>query len=265
MVLTLFGGKKSGSGSPGGPTSGGPSDGGEGPGEREMRAMIAEVRGYWEGLRKGNALPRRDQIDPRGLRGALQGTFLLERIAPGVGRLRIAGMNFADLLGMDGRGMPLSALFDPMSRSRLGNLLDACFLRPAVLEMTMVSETGLGRPALSARMILLPVACDDGRSEMALGCLALSGQIGRQPRRMGIAAASCSPVALPRLEPVRPLQDLADLAKAPAPLPPVQEATPLHLPEKLKPQDFALKQRPTFAVKPSSKARSYLKLVDLGR
>lgn len=260
MALTFFGGKKNGTGTPGGPT-----DGGEGPGEREMRAMIAEVRGYWEALRQGNALPRRDQIDPRGLRGALQGTFLLERIAPGVGRLRIAGMNFADLLGMDGRGMPLSALFDPMSRSRLGNLLDACFLRPAILEMSMVSEVGLGRPALAARLILLPVASDDGRGEMALGCLALSGQIGRQPRRMGIAAASCIPVSLPRLEPVRPVKDLAALAKAPAPLPPVQDHAPLNLPAKLNLQDFALKQAPAYRVKPSSKARSYLKLVDLGR
>lgn len=246
MALTFFGGRKNGNGTPGGP-----SDGGDDPASREMRAMLAEVRAYWEGLRSGPALPRRDQIDPRGLRGALQGTFLLERIAPGVGRLRIAGMNFTDLLGMDGRGMPLSALFDPMSRARLGTLLDACFLRPAVLEMTLGCETGLGRPALAARMILLPVGCDDGRGEMALGCLAMAGQIGRQPRRLGIEAASCTPIALPRLEAVRPVQDLARLAQTPHPLP-----EPALHPEA---------QQPSFAVKPSAKARSYLKLVDLGR
>lgn len=253
MALTFFGGRKSGNGGPG---DGTPSDD---PASREMRAMLAEVRAYWEGLRKGPALPRRDQIDPRGLRGALQGTFLVERIAPGVGRLRIAGMNFADLLGMDGRGMPLSALFDPMSRARLGTLLDTCFLRPAVLEMALGCETGLGRPALSARLILLPIACDDGRGEMALGCLALSGKIGRQPRRLGIEAASCSPIALPRLEPVQPLQDLARLAEAPGHLPdrlPVPDIVPLPI---------LPARRPAFAVKPSPKARSYLKLVDLGR
>ena len=117
MALTFFGSKKSG----GGGTLGGPTDGGE----AAMRAMLEEVRAYWQGLRVGDALPLRDQIDPRGLRGALHGAFLIERIAPGIGRLRIAGMNFTDLLGMDGRGMPLSALFDPMSRARLGTLLDA--------------------------------------------------------------------------------------------------------------------------------------------
>ncbi|MBL8563745.1 MAG: PAS domain-containing protein [Gemmobacter sp.] len=246
MALTFFGRRKSGTSTPGGPT-----DGGDDPASRQMRAMLAEVRAYWEGLRDGPALPRRDQIDPRGLRGALQGTFLLERIAPGVGRLRIAGMNFADLLGMDGRGMPLSALFDPMSRNRLGTLLDACFLRPATLELTLGCETGLGRPALSARMILLPVACDDGRGEMALGCLALSGQIGRQPRRLGIEAASCTPIALPRLAALHPVQDLARLARMPHPLP--EQALPSDGPQ------------PSYAVKPSAKARSYLKLVDLGR
>ncbi len=242
MALTFFGSKKSG----GGGTLGGPTDGGE----AAMRAMLEEVRAYWQGLRVGDALPLRDQIDPRGLRGALHGAFLIERIAPGIGRLRIAGMNFTDLLGMDGRGMPLSTLFDPMSRARLGNLLDACFLRPAVLEMVLGSESGLGRPGLSARLLLMPINSLDGRGEMALGCLALSGQIGRQPRRMTIESASCTPVTLPRLTAVQPMRDLTRLAEAPAPLPPA-------LVPSLDAQDYT--------VKPSTKARSYLKLVDLGR
>lgn len=242
MALTFFGGRKSGGGGDGTDTRLAQ--------DQAMQQMLAEVQAYWEGLRKGKDLPRRAMIDPRGMRGALQGTFLAERIAPGVGRLRIAGMNFTDLLGMDGRGMPLSTLFDPMSRARLGNLLDACFLRPAVLEMVLGSESGLGRPGLSARLLLMPINSLDGRGEMALGCLALSGQIGRQPRRMTIESASCTPVTLPRLTAVQPMRDLTRLAEAPAPLPPA-------LVPSLDAQDYT--------VKPSAKARSYLKLVDLGR
>ena len=89
---------------------GGPSDTGTGV---NRFAMLAEVRGYWEGLRKGSDLPRRDEIDPRGIVGALENTFLLERVAPGVARFRLAGMQLHDLMGMDVRGMPLTALIGP--------------------------------------------------------------------------------------------------------------------------------------------------------
>ncbi len=83
---------------------------GAGGGEDVSRfAMLAEVRAYWEGLRVAGDLPRRDQIDPRGIAGALENTFLLERVAPGIARFRLAGMQLHDLMGMDVRGMPLSA------------------------------------------------------------------------------------------------------------------------------------------------------------
>ncbi|WP_151720436.1 PAS domain-containing protein [Gemmobacter serpentinus] len=181
--------------------------------DAQLRAMTEEVRAYWEGLRRGGDLPERSQIDPRGMEGALRGTFLAERIAPGVARLRIAGMNFTDLLGMDARGMPLSALFDPMSRARLSVLLDSCFLRPAVLDLALGCEMGIGRPDLRARMILLPLAGDGSRGEMALGCLALADQIGRQPRRLVIESATTTPVRLPQLQPAVPLQVLTEIAK----------------------------------------------------
>jgi len=234
MVLTFFGGK-------------GPGDAeARARRETEMRTMIEEVRSYWEGLRENGALPPRGAIDPRGLRGALQGAFLAERIAPGIARLRIAGMSLCDILGMDGRGMPLSALFDPMARARLTGLLDACFLRPAILDLTLAAETGLGRPSLFGRMILMPLAGDGGRGEMALGCLALSGQIGRAPRRLSIVAASCSALTPPRLTRTDPAQDLIRAGTQPAPLAPA----------------FAEPAAP-YRVKPCAKARSYLRLVDL--
>ncbi len=249
MALTFFGSKKSG----GGGTLGGPTDGGE----AAMRAMLEEMRAYWQGLRVGDALPLRDQIDPRGLRGALHGAFLIERIAPGIGRLRIAGMNFTDILGMDGRGMPLSTLFDPMSRARLSSLLDTCFLRPAVLDLTLRCETGLGRPELRGHMVLLPLATDEGRGASVLGCLALAGQIGRQPRRLEIAGANFTALSMPRLAPLRPLEDLSDLAKAPPALTTPEEA--------FEPLSIPAPTAKTYAVKPTAKGRSYLKLVDLGR
>ena len=98
-------------------------------------ALLAQVRAYWQGLRQGTALPTRDKIDPRGIAEALESTFLLERIAPGVARFRIAGLHLHDLIGLDVRGMPLSTLFDPASRKRLSDGVEAVFTSPAILEM----------------------------------------------------------------------------------------------------------------------------------
>lgn len=226
MAINLFG---NGGGKGGTPPGGMPPD-------FALHAMIAEVRGYWEGLRRGPLLPPREAIDPRGIRGALQGAFLVERIAPGIGRLRIAGMNFTDLMGMDAHGMPLTALFDPMGRARLGTLLEQVFQRPAILDMQLAPESGLGRPPLKARMILLPLDGTGARAETALGCLALSGDVGRCPRRLQILTA--------RSEPLSP--ESPDLRSAEARLTAFAEP------------------KAAFAVKENAKTKPWLRLVDLG-
>ncbi|MDZ4094974.1 MAG: PAS domain-containing protein, partial [Paracoccaceae bacterium] len=115
-------------------------------------AMVHQVRAYWEGLRRGPVLPRRADIDPRGIEGALEGAFILDRIAPGMARFRLAGMGLVELMGMEVRGMPLSAMFDPMGRSRLAEGLEQVFTTPAILDLHLEAERGIGRPALSGRM-----------------------------------------------------------------------------------------------------------------
>jgi len=156
-------------------------------------AMLAQVRAYWEGLRKGEMLPLRSAIDPRGMEGALEQAFLVERIAPGIARFRLAGMQLTDLMGMDVRGMPLSALVDPAGRERLAVLLEQMFNGPAALDLSLEAERGIGRPALEGRILLLPVRGDMG-ADLALGCLATAGLMGRSPRRFHIARALLEPV-----------------------------------------------------------------------
>ena len=150
-------------------------------------AMLAEVRAYWEGLRVGGSLPARDRIDPRGIAGALENTFLLERIAPGIARFRIAGMMVHDVMGMDVRGMPLSALYEPQGRNRLSDALEGVFAGPATLELWLEAERSIGRPPLEGRMLILPLTSSSGKTELALGCLALDGVVGRAPRRFAIS------------------------------------------------------------------------------
>ncbi len=144
---------------------------------------IGEVRAYWEGLRAGRIVPQRSEVDPRGIERALEQAFVLERIAPGVARFRIAGMHLNDVMGMEVRGMPLSALFAPAAREDLGSLLEGVFDVPRSAEIALTAEPGLGKPALEARMLLLPLRADNGEISRALGCFATDGTIGRAPRR----------------------------------------------------------------------------------
>jgi hypothetical protein len=154
------------------------------------RRVVAQMRAYWEGLRQGRDVPARAEIDPRGLEAALEYAFILERVAPGMGRFRLSGMHLTDLMGMEVRGMPLTALFTPEARKRVADATEAVFSGPAVAELVLTAETGMGKPALTARLLLLPMKSDMGDVTRILGCLVAEGQgIGRTPRRFIVDAA----------------------------------------------------------------------------
>lgn len=132
---------------------------------------LRQAEAYWTALRKGSGIPLRSQIDPRGLENLLPSAFIVERIAPTIARFRLAGQTVTGLAGMEVRGMPLSALFTPGSRNRIGATLEAVFDTPAVAELSLLSETRHFRTAFEARMILLPLKTELGDISRALGVL----------------------------------------------------------------------------------------------
>ncbi|MCF1709889.1 PAS domain-containing protein [Tabrizicola sp. J26] len=187
---------------------------------------LQEVRAYWEGLRSGNAPPARAALDPRGMERSLEHVFLIERVAHGVARFRLAGMHLVQLLGMEVRGMPLTALFEPAARDRVMEATEAVFATPSILTFALAGDHGLGRPAIEARMLLLPVMGDTGSCDRALGCLVTLGLIGRSPRRFSVtrevpeplAAVSWPAVPIDRTpSPIRQADPVRELAEAPAP------------------------------------------------
>ncbi|AMY69156.1 PAS domain-containing protein [Frigidibacter albus] len=152
--------------------------------------VTSELRGYWEGLRGGRGVPLRAAVDPRGIDRALEYAFILERIAPSIARFRLAGMHLSDLMGMEVRGMPMTAFFTPKVRSRVAALLEGVFQGPEIAELTLAGEGGFGKPELQARMLILPLKSDLGDVTRALGCLVADGQIGRAPRRFDVIGDS---------------------------------------------------------------------------
>ena len=175
--------------------------GGSGPGSstftrgagRMSDPAVERIVAYWEGLRNGRALPARAEVDPRGLGDAIGNAFLVERIAPGEVRLRIAGRHLCDLMGMEVQGMPLSALFAGRAREQLADSLAQLFELPARVQMALAGS-GIAGARLTAEMQLLPLADREGRATRALGALASRGVPPAPPCRFLIRDASARPI-----------------------------------------------------------------------
>lgn len=145
-----------------------------------------EVEAYWEGLRDGRPMPARSEIDPRGIERALSHTFILERVAPGMARFRLAGQHLNQIMGMEVRGMPVSALLAAESRSEFAMHLKDLFDGQCSLRIEMHAKGGMGRPALDAEMLLLPLYDNTSGIDRALGCMVSAGRPGQSPRRFAI-------------------------------------------------------------------------------
>lgn len=209
--------------------------------EQTQAAAFAEIEAYWHALRPASGdLPRRDAFDPRGIAGQLRHTMLLERIAPGQARIRLAGSTVCDLMGMDLRGMPLSAVMAPEGRAALPLWLEQVFDGPALLWLDLQGERGLLRPACTGRMLVLPMLGLDGKPDRALACLLTEGNPGRPPRRFEVTGADVRPIeGLPgaaradrglvaaRL-PMRPVALVDGMAEDPAPFAPPPAARKAH-------------------------------------
>ncbi len=173
---------------------------------KEFDAGLQAFCAYWSGMRRNGDVPRRSDIDPRGIETMLSNAFVAEKIAPGLARLRIAGSHLSDLMGMEVRGMPVSALIEPAHRETLADCIVELFDRPAKIEIDLAAKGGVGRPALTGKLVLLPLRSDLGDISRALGCLVTQGGIGRGPRRLEIAAHRIDPVEITGLNQDQPLK-----------------------------------------------------------
>ncbi|RCW88674.1 PAS domain-containing protein [Paracoccus lutimaris] len=178
--------------------------------------ILGDLRGYWESLRQGRAIPARADVEPRGIRRALDYAFILERIAPGAARFRLAGRHLIDLMGMEVRGMPVCSFLNTSSRGRLSDVLESVFRGPQIAEMRLDSPASYGRPGLVGHLLLLPLRSDLGDVTRALGCLVAEGEIGQNPRRFDLVEDHEFPV-IPGAKVLEPSASAAGFSEPPLP------------------------------------------------
>ena len=177
---------------------------------------LAQIEAYWEALRGTRLMPNRSEIDPRGIEQALEYAFIVERIAPGIARLRIAGSHLSDLMGMEVRGMPLTSFINPASRRQVSDILEEVFETPATCTLRLTSEGSAGAPMLDARMLLMPLKSDLGDVSRILGALVSVGDMGRSPRRFDVVGSSMRPVLPGSAQPTVKAAPPVPIARVPA-------------------------------------------------
>lgn len=149
--------------------------------------ILKNLESYWQSLRHAQQIPARSEVAPHEIDALLPFAFILHRVAPRVARIRVAGQRIHDLLRMDARGMPVSILFTPASRDRLGDLVETAFTSPAIIAANLLAPAQLFRPALAATILMLPLRDDIGQTSRLLGAIVPDDAPGNRPRRFDLA------------------------------------------------------------------------------
>ena len=110
--------------------------------------------------------------------------------------------------------MPLAAMMNPPSRGRLADILESVFKAPQIAELMLDSPADYGRPALTGRVLLLPLRSDLGDVTRLLGGLVAEGAIGQAPRRFDLLSDAVHPV-IPGARTLEPTASASGFAEPP--------------------------------------------------
>lgn len=152
--------------------------------------ILKNLEQYWQTLRHAQRLPARNDVAPSQIDNALPHAFILQRVAPGIARFRVAGQRLHHLLKMDARGMPFSTIFLPEAQDQVQSLLESAFSSPAIVSIPLISPATILRPALHGTVLLLPLRDSDDNTTRMLGALVTEPDNGSRTRRFTINKAA---------------------------------------------------------------------------
>ena len=135
-------------------------------------AQIVALERYWRQLRGARTLPVRTEVDPAQIDSALPYSFIGERMASGIVRLRVTGQRMNQMIGSDARGMPLSSLFAMPARPTLASEIELVFQAPAVVDIPVSHTSDPSREI--GRLLMLPLEDHAGQATRMMGAIVLT-------------------------------------------------------------------------------------------
>lgn len=149
---------------------------------------------YWRVRRRGDAAPRRADIDPMAFHPLLPQVFIVGRAAEGTFPFRLAGGFISDLHRADLRGRCLLDLWRPADRWQLKALLNILGDRPDVMTVSadIIAD---GVPSVGLEVLLAPLAGPSGEVDRFIGLYQPTAPIARL---MGLPAKVLAVAAIAR-------------------------------------------------------------------
>ena len=157
---------------------------------------LREIERYWQQLRGSFLLPQSGNLKAEDLKPYLSNIFIADKIAPGLVQIKTAGTGISARLGMDLRGMPLSALFRAQARGSLASAVHATLDTPEVTRLTLHAATNPLMPAIAAKMLLLPLLDNQPEPNRIFGVLTCSCSRTNDRPRFEIAKTHSYPLDL---------------------------------------------------------------------
>lgn len=169
-------------------------------------APLKRIEAYWQSLHDAenlnHQLPKRQDIDPRGIGQDLRNAFILERISADICRIRVSGSVLNDLAGGSARGLPFARLFETGAHKALARIVTESFDRGHLARLTIgTPRIGL-QPGTVGEMRLFPLGTESGEVTRLLGAVAFAGRKAPVARALSLRGAQHQSVGVARSAPV---------------------------------------------------------------
>lgn len=149
-------------------------------------AILRRFDSHWHTSRGSRTVPSRADLNSGILENTLSHSFFLERVTPTVARFRVAGQAIHTHLGMEPRGMPISAVFTPAGRQMLAPLIYDVCENPAIVEVPLIAQRRFAFGSIRARLLMMPVRTIDREINMICGAMVMDGSGGSRSLRFDI-------------------------------------------------------------------------------
>lgn len=131
----------------------------------ETRSLLA----YWQGLRRGRVAPFRAEVDPRDMTCEARHLFIIEVLADGTQRFRLAGTGLIDTFSMELRGHSTRIIMEGRAQESFAALIAETLAEPGI-GYARLSPAGLHGGDLW-EMLLLPLRSENGTMDRVIGLM----------------------------------------------------------------------------------------------